>query len=50
MAEKSQLISNPHPPNKYRCNVPLSRSVAFISNYNIKKGDGMWWHNQKPIW
>jgi len=50
MAEKSQLILNPHPPNKYRCNVPLSRSMSFIANYDIKKGDGMWWSNQEPVW
>lgn len=50
MAQKSQLILNPHPPNKYRCNIPMSRSFAFIGNYSIKKGDKMWWHNTNPIW
>jgi putative endopeptidase len=49
-AQKSQLMTNPHPPNKYRCNIPMSRSRAFISNYDIKKGDKMWWSNVKPIW
>ena len=49
-AEKTQLLINPHPPNKYRCNVSLSRSPIYISNYNIKKGDKMWWPNVKPIW
>ena len=50
IAENAQLLTNPHPPNKYRCNVPLSRSALFLLNYNVKKGDGMWWNNQKPIW
>jgi putative endopeptidase len=50
MAEKAQLLTNPHPPNKYRCNVPMSRSMSFISNNKIKKGDGMYWHNIQPIW
>ena len=50
MAEKAQLITNPHPPNKYRCNIPMSRSYSFVYNYSIKKGDKMWWHDIKPIW
>jgi predicted metalloendopeptidase len=50
MAEKAQLVSNPHPPNKYRCNIPLSRSFPFYAKYNIKRGDGMWWPDMKPIW
>ena len=50
LAEKAQLLTNPHPPNKYRCNIPMSRSYSFISNYSIKKGDKMWWHDVKPIW
>ena len=49
-AEKSQLLINPHPPNKYRCNIPLSRSLIYRTNYNIKKEDKMWWPNVKPIW
>ena len=44
-ALSSQLASNPHPINKYRTNIPLSRIGLFRSLYNIKKGDGMWWHN-----
>ena len=50
LAEKAQLLTNPHPPNKDRCNIPLSRSYSFISNYSLKKGDKMWWHDVKPIW
>ena len=46
----AQLKTNPHPPDKYRCNVPLSRSIIFRILYNVKKGDGMWWHNTNTIW
>ena len=46
----AQLKSNPHPLDKYRCNIPLSRSQIFRSIYNVKKGDGMWWHNTNTIW
>lgn len=46
----AQLKTNPHPLDKYRCNVPLSRSNIFKALYNVKKGDGMWWHNTDTIW
>jgi putative endopeptidase len=46
----AQLKSNPHPLDKYRCNIPLSRSQIFRSIYNVHKGDGMWWHNTNTIW
>jgi putative endopeptidase len=46
----AQLKTNPHPLDKYRTNVPLSRSVYFNSIYNVKKGDGMWWHDKNTIW
>ena len=46
----AQLKTNPHPLDKYRCNVPLSRSEIFRAIYNIKKGDGMWWHNTNTVW
>lgn len=49
-AISAQLKTNPHPLDKYRCNVPLSRSDIFRSLYNVKKGDGMWWHNANTIW
>jgi putative endopeptidase len=35
--------TNPHPMDKYRVNVPLSRCECFQSLYNIKKGDGMYY-------
>ena len=49
-AIKSQLKMNPHPLEKYRCNCPLARLELFKTIFNIKKGDGMWWHNNDTIW
>ena len=46
----AQLKTNPHPLDKYRCNIPLSRSEIFRSLHNVKKGDGMWWHNTDTVW
>jgi predicted metalloendopeptidase len=46
----AQLKTNPHPLDKYRCNVPLSRLPAFRTIYNIKKGDKMWWHSTNRVW
>ena len=49
-ALSAQLKTNPHPLDKYRCNVPLSRSEIFRSIYDIKKSDGMWWKNTNMVW
>ena len=49
-AVAAQLKQNPHPMDKYRANVPLSRSELFRSLYNVKKGDNMWWHSTDTIW
>ena len=49
-AVRSQLRINPHPLEKYRCNCPLSRLELFRSIFNIRQGDGMWWHNMDTIW
>ena len=46
----AQLKTNPHPLDKYRCNVPLSRSRIFSAIYNVKKGDQMWWNNFSNVW
>jgi putative endopeptidase len=46
----AQLKTNPHPLDKYRCNVPLSRSEVFRAIYNVKKGDKMWWHSTNSVW
>ena len=49
-AVSAQLKSNPHPLDKYRCNVPLSRNEIFRAIYTVKKGDKMWWHTTNNIW
>ena len=46
----AELKTNPHPLDKYRCNIPLSRSLVFRALYDVKKGDKMWWHNADTIW
>jgi putative endopeptidase len=46
----AQLKTNPHPLSEYRCNVPLSRSEIFRALYDVKRSDGMWWHNTNTIW
>jgi len=46
----AQLKTNPHPLDKYRCNVPLSRTRVFRAIYKVKKGDGMWWKNINSVW
>jgi len=49
-ALSAQLKTNPHPLDKYRCNVPLSRSEIFRALYDVKRSDGMWWHNADTVW
>ena len=49
-ALSAQLKTNPHPLDKYRCNIPLSRSQVFRALFNVKEGDGMWWHNTNTVW
>ena len=46
----AQLKTNPHPLDKYRCNVPLSRTNVFMAIYNVKKGDKMWWNSTNSVW
>lgn len=46
----NQLLINPHPMNKYRVNVPLSRSELFRNIYKVKKNNGMWWKSLSKIW
>jgi len=46
----AQLKINPHPLDKYRCNVPLSRTRVFRAIYNVKKGDKMWWPSVNSVW
>ena len=49
-ALEAQLKTNPHPPDKYRCNVPLSRLPVFRTIFDIKKGDKMWWPSTNRVW
>ena len=49
-ALEAQLKINPHPPDKYRTNVPLSRLPVFRTLFNVKKGDKMWWHSTSRVW
>lgn len=46
----AQLKTNPHPLDKYRTNVPLSRIPIFREIYKVKKGDKMWWHSTNRVW
>jgi putative endopeptidase len=46
----AQLKTNPHPLDKYRCNVPLTRTRVFRAIYNVKKGDKMWWPSVNSVW
>jgi putative endopeptidase len=49
-AINAQIRTNPHPLDKYRTNVPLSRIQIFRDMYDVKPDDGMWWHNTDTIW
>jgi putative endopeptidase len=49
-ALSADLKTNPHPLNKYRTNIPLSRQTLFREIYKITKKDKMWWHNTNTIW
>ena len=49
-ALNAQLKTNPHPLDKYRTNVPLSRMKIFRTIYNIKKGDKMYWNSTNTVW
>jgi len=46
----AHLKSDPHPLDKYRCNVPLTRLPIFRTLFNVKKGDGMWWPSTNRVW
>ena len=49
-AAKAQSKINPHPDDKYRTNVPLSRSQIFRALYNVQKENDMYWHNMNVVW
>ena len=47
---KAQLLTNPHPLDKYRTNVPLSRNKVFRGIYMVKEGNKMWWPSTNKTW
>jgi len=49
-ALSANLKTNPHPIDKYRTNIPLSRSLIFRKIFNITDKNKMWWHNTDTIW
>ena len=49
-ALEAQLKTNPHPLDKYRTNIPLSRLILFRDIYSVKENNKMWWHNTNTIW
>ena len=49
-AINAQLHTNPHPLDKYRTNVPLSRLELFRAVWNISKKDKMYWPTMDTIW
>jgi putative endopeptidase len=46
----AQLKTNPHPLDKYRTNVPLSRLPVFRVVYDIDKHDKMYWPSTNRVW
>jgi putative endopeptidase len=46
----AQLKTNPHPLDKYRTNVPLSRLPLFRAIFDIQKEDRMYWHSTNRVW
>lgn len=49
-AINAQLHTNPHPLDKYRTNIPLSRLKLFRAIYHITKNDQMYWPTTDTIW
>lgn len=44
------LKTNPHPPDKYRINCPLSRIDFFNKIFGITEKDRMYWKSKMNIW
>jgi putative endopeptidase len=44
---KYELLTNPHPIDKFRTNVTLSRSPFFRAIFNIQPNDHMYWNNKE---
>ncbi|MDO8566783.1 MAG: M13 family metallopeptidase [bacterium] len=41
-AEKTQVLTDPHSPGKYRINGPASNLPEFYAAFNVKKGDRLY--------
>lgn len=39
---RTQVISDPHSPGKFRANGPLENLEAFYAAFNVKEGDALW--------
>jgi putative endopeptidase len=39
---RTQVLTNPHSPARFRLNGPLSNLDAFYAAFNVKQGDKMW--------
>ncbi len=39
---RRRLTTDPHSPDKQRCNIPLSNMPEFYEAFNVKEGDAMW--------
>ena len=44
------LKTNPHPPDKYRINCPLSRLFLFNKIFDVQKGNKMYWDDKVKVW
>lgn len=44
------LKTNPHPPDKYRVNCPLARSLLFHKIFAISNKDDMYWNYKIKMW
>ena len=40
-AEKTQVLTDPHSPGRFRCNGPLSNMPEFVQAFGLKEGDAM---------
>lgn len=44
------LKKDPHPPDKYRINCPLSRLELFNKIFGVTEKDRMYWNSKMDIW
>lgn len=46
---RSQILSDPHSPSRYRVNGPLVNVDAFYEAFGVEKGDGMYVEPEKRV-